>query len=346
MRYTIHPSNLLEWFALKAGSVPRPILDTTLPIIQARALMAANSCGVLRKLAERDMTAPELATVLGLDRECLTLLLRVIAGLDYVARIGSKWALTTHGRRYFGPAAPESYEAFVEYGAAQWRFVEDLEDVLRSGKGIDFHAQQTPAEWQAYQRSMLENAKAFGWFVAQHTPVPSGALSCLDLAGSHGYVGGLLCERHPPMRSTVMDRREALATARTLGEGTSWHRHVNFQEGDLLKDDYGRDRDVVLLCNILHHFSAETNGEVLRRVHDALKPGGAVSIFEIESPEEGQKTDAAGDGFALYFRITSTSTCFRASDYTAWLLQGGFQQPRVVRSIQMPSRMLVVATKA
>lgn len=328
--------------------MPRPILDTTLPLIQARALMAANNCGVLRQLAERDRPAEELAADSSLDCECLALVLRlvlrVIAGLDYVARVGAQWTLPRLDRRYFGAGAVESYDAFVEYGAARWRFVENLEEVLRFAQGIDFHARQTSPEWSAYQRSMLKNARAFAGFVAQHTPVPAGAVSCLDLAGSHGYVGGVLCERH-----RRCDRSCWIAAKRwrrrALGNGTSWHRLVRFQESDLLKDDFGRDHDVVLLCNTLHHFAAATNRGLLRRAHAALKPGGTVSLFEIETPEDGQKADAAGDGFALYFRITSTSTCFRGADYAAWLRECGFASPRVIRSIQMPSQMLVVATK-
>ncbi|MEY4515139.1 MAG: hypothetical protein RLZZ450_7261, partial [Pseudomonadota bacterium] len=50
---------------------------------------------------------------------------------------------------------------------------------------------------------------------------------------------------------------------------------------------------------------------------------------------------AIGDGFALYFRISSTSTCFRGEDYAGWLREAGFLQVRVVRSLRMPSRVLV-----
>ena len=40
------------------------------------------------------------------------------------------------------------------------------------------------------------------------------------------------------------------------------------------------------MCNILHHFSEETNRAILKKVHAALRPGGSVGIFDIETPEE------------------------------------------------------------
>jgi SAM-dependent methyltransferase len=118
---------------------------------------------------------------------------------------------------------------------------------------------------------------------------------------------------------------------------------VAFREGDLLKDDFGSEIDVVLLCNILHHFPASTNAETLGRMRRAMKKDGVVGIFDIEPPEASAPPEAAADAFALLFRITSTSTCFRGRDYVDWLQAAGFRDAQVVRSVKMPSRILVHA---
>jgi len=250
------------------------------------------------------------------------------------------------GHRFFGPGAPEPFHAFVEYGPPQWRMLEQLEEVLRSGQGVDFHATHTPAEWDSYQRAMREAAVDFAWFVAEKLPVPSGARSCLDLAGSHGLVGARLCERHPGLRSTVFDLPIALKTARPLAEAGGYADKVDFREGNLLTDAYGSDYDVALLCNILHHFRAETNLAILKKVHAALRPGATIGIFDIEAPMASAPPEAAGDAFALYFRITSSAGCFRAVDYEGWLAEAGFRASRSIRSVKMPSRMLVVGERA
>jgi SAM-dependent methyltransferase len=190
---------------------------------------------------------------------------------------------------------------------------------------------------------MLDNARGFAWFVADHLPVPEGARTCLDIAGAHGLVGAELCRRHPPMRSTVLDRAEALATARNIAQTGGWGDVVSFREADLVEGDFGSDLDVVLLCNILHHFDAPANARTLLRVRRAMNPGAVVGIFEIEPPEPHAAPDASADAFALYFRITSTSTCFRGRDYVDWLSAAGLRDPRIVRSVKMPSRMLVYA---
>lgn len=346
MRYGASPSNAFEWLALKLGKVPRPILDTIVPVLQARALMAAAQHGVLEAIAKGARSSRDLASELGLDAECVTLVLRVVQSMGYVAPRDDRWALTPAGARYFGKGAVESYDAFVRYGPAQYRMIDRLDDVLRTGRGIDFHQTHTPDEWEAYQRAMLDHARGFAWFVAEHLPVPEGARACLDIAGAHGLVGAELCRRHPPMRSIVLDRAEALATARGVAESGGWADVVSFREADLLEADFGSDFDVVLLCNVLHHFDAPANARTLTRARGAMKPGAVVGIFEIEPPELHAAPEASADAFALYFRITSTSTCFRGRDYLEWLSSAGFRDARVVRSVKMPSRMLVYARNA
>lgn len=343
MRYGASPSSALEWLALTLGKVPLPILDTTVPVLQARALMAATQHGVLDAIADGALSSEELARKLGLDPECVRLLLRVVQSMGYVGARDGHWVLTAMGARHFGKAAVEPYDAFVRYGPAQYRMIDRIDDVLRTGKGIDFHATHTPDEWTAYQRAMLDNARGFAWFVRDNLPVPDGSLACLDVAGAHGLVGAELCRKHPPMRSTVLDRAEALATARSIAEAGGWVDVVSFREANLLSDEFGADLDVVLLCNILHHFDPSTNAATLARIRRAMRPGGVVGIFDIEAPEAHAAPDASADAFALYFRITSTSTCFRGKDCVAWLSSAGFRDPHVVRSVKMPSRMLVHA---
>ncbi|HET6344484.1 MAG TPA: hypothetical protein VFH51_06105, partial [Myxococcota bacterium] len=250
MRYGARPEGLAEWLAFFSGKVPVPVLDTLVPLVQTRALLAAANRGVFAALADGPAEASVLAARCRIDAECLRLVLRVLESMRYVERQGACWALGMLGRHHFGKGSSERCDAFLGYGPAQWGFIGQLDGVLERGTGIDFHAHQTPDEWRAYQAAMLEMARAFAPFVVRKTPVPGGATSCLDVAGSHGLVGGLLCMRHPGMRCTVVDRGEALTSARQLGVGEPWYGHVSFREGDLLRGSLGEgEHDVVLLCN-------------------------------------------------------------------------------------------------
>src|SRR5262249_58765995 len=100
---------------------------------------------------------------------------------------------------------------------------------------------------------------------------------------------------------------------------------IAYAGGNLLPDSFGAGAlDVALMCNILHHFSADTNRGILARVHAALKPAGTAAIFDIETAPATAPPEAAADAFSLFFRVTSTSACFRGADYESWLNDAGF----------------------
>jgi cyclopropane fatty-acyl-phospholipid synthase-like methyltransferase len=144
----------------------------------------------------------------------------------------------------------------------------------------------------------------------------------------------------------VLEREEAIPEASKLAAQAGVADVVSFRACDLLKDEYGEAADVVILANILHHFSPEVNREILSRAKRALKRGGSIGIFDIEAPRRDAPPEAGGDAAALFFRITSNSACFSGDDYITWLEETGFSKPRAVRSLLLPSRLLVVARAA
>jgi SAM-dependent methyltransferase len=172
----------------------------------------------------------------------------------------------------------------VAFGAPQWGWISRLDEVLKTGRGVEIHRTLTGPDWNLYQRAMAEGARDFAAFVARELPVPAGARLCLDVAGSHGLVGAALCRAHPGLKSVVLDRPEAIPEARKLADELGIADVVSFREADILQDDYGEGADVVILANILHHFTPDVNLQILTRARKALRPGGSVGIFDIEAP--------------------------------------------------------------
>ena len=343
MRYGTIPRGLKENLAVLLGVVPYPMLDVLVAPLQARALIAAERTDVFKTLGEGPATAADVARRLNLDQSCLELVLRLLASMGYVKVRGGVWSLTRLGLKHFGPAAPGSFRNFVAFGAPQWDWIGRLDDVLKTGRGVEIHQSLRGADWGLYQRAMAEGARDFAEFVAKELPVRKGARLCLDVAGSHGLVGASVCRAHPGLKSVVLERPQAIPEARRLAEQAGVADVVSFREADLLADEYGEGADVVILANILHHFSPEVNLQILGRARRALVPGGSIGIFDIEAPAVDSPPEAAGDAAALFFRITSNSACFSGADHIDWLTRAGFSGARVVRSALLPSRLLVVA---
>lgn len=350
MKFGAIPTNLIERLAWLTGQIPIPALDALTGPLKARAIMAAASLDVFEALREGPQTAADVARQCNLDAAALEQLLRALVVFDYIvqSRAGDgtdRFGLSAMARRTVLRGTPHSLAGYLAFNEVQWRFCAQLETVVRSGRGIDFHATMVDAaEWRAYQLAMLEFARFTAPVLASRVPVPPASRTLLDLAGSHGLMGATICRRHPPLQATVLDLPQAVPHARALAAAEGLTDVVTHVEGNLLTSDLGVNYDVVLLSEILHHFSAETIGGILGRVHEALRPGGVAAIWELEAPRAGDAA-GAGDIPALYFRLTSAAGAFHGAAYAEWLRQAGFERVRIARPVLAPGHVLVTARR-
>jgi hypothetical protein len=345
MRYGAIPSNLLERIALWSGKVPVPVIDVLFGPLKARAIMAGVSLGIFEAVGDGEHAAADLAGTLQLDAGALELLLRTLVVCDYVVQRGDRFALSSMARRTMVEDGSMALVGYLRFNYTQWGFIGHLEELVRTGRGLDFHGTMTAADqWRDYQLGMLELARLDAPVVAARVSVRKGATSLLDLAGSHGLFGAAICRRHPPLRSTVIDLPQAVAQAQPLAKAAGIDDVVAYREGDLLTSDLGRDHDVVLLANILHHFTADRIVPILGRASDAMRPDATIAIWEAEAPKSGTPA-AAGDAVALYFRLTSTARAYHADEYSAWLRDAGFGGIKVVRPALSPGNVLVTGRR-
>jgi O-methyltransferase domain/Dimerisation domain len=347
VRYGIRPDSLGEQVALWLELAPIPVLDLLLPLVQVRALMAAAKLGVFEALRERPRAAQAVAEALGLDPESTELLLRVLASSRYVRRHRRGFALTPLARATLLRGAPSELLGYAEHNFAQWRWLESLEATLQGGAGVDFHG-RLPADdaaWGAYQRAMLELSRPVARELVRSVPVKAGARELLDLGGGHGALVAALCRAHPPLRSTVIDLPAALPDSVRLKEAEGWGDVVEHRAGDLASCELGGPADVILLSNVLHHFTEEVRGSLLSRAFRALAPAGTVAIWETEAAAPDAPPELARDAIALFFRVTSSAPSLSEGELLASLTRAGFRGARVVRPPLLRGRVLVHARR-
>jgi hypothetical protein len=342
MRYGAIAENKLEELMLSSPEAPRALFDTFLPLVQARAIIAGVRLGVFEALRDGDHSCEELRQSLVLDVEALELVLRMLVGSGYLVREGDRYALTEAARQTLLDGARARVVAYVGLDEMAWDWLGHTNDVIRDGRGMDIHAaMDNTGSWATYQAAMLETARGVAPLVAELVPVRPGAQKLLDIAGSHGLYGACICRTHPPMRSTVLDLPAAVEQSRQLAHAEGLDDVVTHQVGDALVDDLGDGHDVVFLGNILHHFTPEEIEQLLSRIRRALTPAGTVAIWEIRRPAPDDPPDIVGDGFALFFRVTSTARCYTTGEYIDWLNAAGFEDVQQQPLAVMPFQVLV-----
>ena len=342
MRYGPIAENPLEEMILGMQDAPTALLDTFLPLMQARAIMAGTSLGIFEGLRAGAKTPAQLGEALALDADTLGLVLRVLACAGYVARADGGYTLTDITRNTLLADAPGRVTAYVGLNALAWDWIGRLDEVVRTGRGLDWHQELTDStQWATYQTAMLETARRMAPGVAELVPIRPGARRLLDIAGSHGLYAALLCRKHPPMCAEVHDLPQAVRESRALARAEAIDDVVSHREGNALADELGRDYDAVFLGNILHHFTPEQGQGLLGRIRRALAADGTVAIWEVRRPAPDAPPDLFGDAFALYFRVTSTARCYTEAEYTRWLHEAGFADVTVQSTPFAPTGILV-----
>lgn len=349
MRYGIIPTRLAERLALWLGRVPVGVVDSLLPLIQTRSLMAAVRLGIADAIGTKEVSAVDVARLCNLDADAVDMLLRVLVSAGYVSvsRGSSQkiviYRLSSLGQRTLLPGSPLEARGYMMWNFVQWNLVENLEELLKTGHGLNLHGTLHGEQvWQWYQEAMLDVSRVAAPILASLLPVRAGAKLLLDIGGSHGLLGAAICRKHPPMRSIVLDLPASIEQARATARRAGVDDMVEHRAGNVLKDELPGDADVVLLANVIHHFTKDEAICVLQKARTAMKRGGTIAVWDFDRPSPNAPPELAADASALYFKLTSNSQVVSGDEYVAWLREAGFEEVSVKRSRMAPVQVLAV----
>jgi SAM-dependent methyltransferase len=342
------PQSVLEWLALRLERAPRALVDTHAAMLLARTIMAGAELKLFDALAARPLTAEETAAACGSAAGPTALLLDALAACGYLRISNGRFALTRRARPWLLSAGPSSVRDKLLLQIAEWRWLETLEDFVRTGRPLHFHDSMSPEERDLYHRGMRALAGIAGREVARRVPVPPGARRMLDLGGSHGHYAAEICRRHVGLAAEVMDLPQAIEVAAPLLAAESLGERLNHRPGDATTADLGTETyDLVLMSNLVHHLDTEQNRNLARRVARALRPGG---VFVIQEPARAARPGQAGQLPALlglYFAMQSRPgvRTWTVAEMAGWQRSAGLKVRRATTLRTAPGWVLQAAVR-
>lgn len=148
----------------------------------------------------------------------------------------------------------------------------------------------------------------------------------IDLGGSRGSKSLAILQRHPKLTALVVDRAQVIAEAKQYwaAHGTSGVERLHFLAGDLLAaiPSARSERDIYLLCAVLHGFDDETCVSVLRKLAHACGGTGArIALLEMVLPEVA--ADMAGTSLDMQMFMGSRGRERTLREWTALFERSG-----------------------
>ncbi|MEA2224827.1 MAG: hypothetical protein QOE67_109, partial [Solirubrobacteraceae bacterium] len=329
MRVKPAADDLLERVAIAGNMVPIPAAYALYGLTSGRVLAVAQRLGLFKKLLDGPATAGRVADELGLQVAGTRLLCENLGGLGVLEQDGHTFSLAKRSRKWLDPASDTYIGTWLEHAATYWEWYADLERIVRDGGSFEIHREAAEDEqyWRLYITGQYEIARLSAREVAKAIRLPPRPSALLDVAGAHGWFSAELCRRHETLQATVVDLPGSARVGREIIAQAGMSERVAHREGDMFEADLGGPYDGALVFDIIHHLSAEQVVLLLRRVREALQPGGTLAVLDMfRSDAKRQRASAAALG--LLFHLTSGADLHSPDELAGFLAESGFSAPK------------------
>ncbi len=346
MKLKIKPENFLEWIALKFNLAPTPLVDTQVAFNAARAIMAAAELGIYEAIGKSRKTVNEISVSCYTHPMATKHLLDCLVGAGYLRYGNEKYSIAPRYHKWLLLENESNVVGKLKFQIYEWDWMAKLEDYVKTGKPQDLHGTANPKEWESYQQGMRDLSVNAARELAAKMPVPPNATKLLDIGGSHGLFSIGLCKKHSSLHSTILELPGAMKAASAIGKKYDTTGRVNYIEGNALQDDLGSSQyDIIMINNVVHHFTNDQNLQLAKRIATALNPNGIYAIGEFirnEKPGEGGLVAATA---GLYFSLTSYSGTWSANEMESWMVKAGLKIEKPLTVMSMPGWKMIIGRK-
>jgi cyclopropane fatty-acyl-phospholipid synthase-like methyltransferase len=152
-----------------------------------------------------------------------------------------------------------------------------------------------------------------------------GLRHLLDLGGGAGTNAIAFCQVYPTLIATVFDLPATLQITEKTVKEAGLESRIKLRGGNFNQDDLGGPYDIVLMSDILHYQTFQTNQALVKKVYDHLAPGGRLVIKDRFLDEAGTGP-AWTTAFAVHILVnTQEGACYKTADAMQWMTAAGFK---------------------
>jgi acetylserotonin N-methyltransferase len=314
---------------------PAPIIDLMDAFRRSKTMFAAVNLGIFDLLAEGPMTALEVSEKLKTDLSATQRLLETCAALKLLENRAGLFSNTPEADVYLRRESPRSLAGYILYSnQALYYCWGNLEDAIREGgprwqqtfgtPGPIFdHFFSTPEKRRTFTLGMHGLGLSTSPAVVRAFDL-SGFQTLADLGGATGHLVIEACETYPNLRGIVFDMEGVIPIAQEFIAASAARGRISTQAGDFFTGELPA-ADLYALGRILHDWGEDKIRLLLRRIFDALPPGGALLVAEKLLFED--RSGPLGAHLQSLSMLVVTEGRERSlSEYTALLSEAGFTQ--------------------
>jgi precorrin-6B methylase 2 len=292
---------------------------------ETKILLTAVRLDVFSALDGKPKTAHEVAGRVGAHEPTLGLLLNALVAMRLLTKEGEVYGNSSAAEKHLVRHSAQYIGHLLLLHDAEWNNWGKLEETIRTGqRSVDRHVFETDPELGSNVLAVLHRiGQQSGPDFAKRLEL-TGRVRLLDLGGGAGTNAIAFCRTYPELTATVFDLPATLRLTEKTVKDAGLESRIALLPGDFNKDMLGGPYDVVLMSDILHYQTFDTNAALVKKVFSHLAPGGRLVIKDRFLDEAGTGP-AWTTAFAVHILVnTQQGGCYKTSDAIQWMTKAGF----------------------
>jgi len=328
---------------------PAAIFEITNSYQRSAALKAGIELELFTAIGEGNSTVEALARRCEATGRGIRILCDYLTIQGLLTKEGAQYHLTPTAAAYLDQRSPSYIGTITRFMNSELNITRfrDLAMAVRGHGHLlerDGSAGHDNAPWVEFARSMAPMMALPAELLARLVGAADGSSwRVLDIAG-HGLFGIAIARRQPTAEIVAVDWPEVLDVARENAAKAGVTARYLPLPGSAFDAAFGGSYDLVLLTNFLHHFDAETNHGLLRKVHAALKPGGRVAALEFVPNSDRVSPPAAASFSLVMLASTGGGDAYTFADLDRMFQSVGFTHSEL-HPLPPSPESVVIATK-
>ncbi|HVL04446.1 MAG TPA: methyltransferase [Acidimicrobiales bacterium] len=312
---------------LHAVSAPNvtadPILRLASGFMAAKHLFAASELGLFEALADAPATLDALTARTGLTRRAARISADAMVALGILERDGDLYRNGPAADRFLAGKSHSDLRPLLRFwDEISYPIWVDFAESLARGPVHEVF--ELDEEKQAIASAGIEAVLAGPANALGQVVDFSSCQRLLDVGGGTGSWSIATARHHPHLRGTIVELPAVAVLAEQRIAGVGLADRLTVVAADAMADDLPRGHDTVLVANLVHYGSPESNAKLLGRIRAAVQPGAKLLLADFwTDPTHTEPVQAAlmAGEFAAHLR---EGDVYSVEEVRDWLPAAGW----------------------
>lgn len=330
-------------------SQPSPVLffDTVNAYQRTAAIKAAIELDIFTAIGEGIKTAQALADKCHATERGMRILCDYLTMTGFLTKDQGSYSLSSDSAVFLDKKSPAYMGGAIEFllSPMLMRGFDNLAEAVRQGGTVlpeDGTVAPEHPVWVHFARAMAPMMMMPAQMMTNLIEMkPGRKLKVLDIAAGHGMFGITVAQHNPDAEIVAVDWPNVLKVAQENAQKAGVNDRYSTIAGSAFEVEFGRNYDLVLLTNFLHHFDVETCEKLLKKVHQALAEGGRAVTVEFV-PNEDRISPPPSAMFSLVMLgSTPSGDAYTFREFEEMFSHAGFSRSELHQLPPTPEQLII-----